>query len=633
LFKKSYRELVKEKNRKLAIYRDTAGNVGKDVDLRALRDDIDAAMANADAVMNDILRDQFEGLGVKFEQATWDDKKKGLGKPLKRRLTRADIDEQKPFHWGYVFDRILQTNGGFDIILTNPPWEVFKPQAKEFFASHSTLVSKNKMTIKEFEKEQSKLLSDSEVRDAWLAYESQFPHMNQFFRRTDEYRHQTAMVDKRTVGADLNLYKLFTERCFQLARRGGHVGIVIPSGIYTDLGAKGLRDLLFNETRIEGLFCFENRKEIFEGVHRSFKFVVLTFERSATPRIQEKGERNSSAPPDDLLAPTRTGELGTARFPAAFMRHDVAELSRFPEEGALWLDLDLIRKLSPDSHSVTEFKDEIEIDIAKKVLQFPPLGETLPNSWNLVLHRELHMTDDEPIFKSGPGAGRLPLIEGKMIYQFELGRAPCRYWVTEHDGRASLLGRQEDNGQLLSYQRFRIAHRSIASSTNERSMIATIVAPGSFTGNSLNVGFEPSQSNEALLLCALLNSYVFDFQLRQQVTANLNMFFIYQTPVPRISPDSVPGKALVERAAKLICTTPEFDSLAIGVGLRDHRDGVTAATNRTKLRAEIDGLVAHLYGLTESQFEHVTATFPLVDETMKQAALRAYRELADGCMA
>ena len=105
--------------------------------------------------------------------------------------------------------------------------------------------------------------------------------------------------------------------------------------LYTDLGAKGLRDLLFEHTRIQGLFCFENRKMIFEGVDSRFKFVVLTFEKTAAPRLLATGERNASAPPDDLLAPARTGELGTTRFPAAFMRHDVADLERFPAEGAL----------------------------------------------------------------------------------------------------------------------------------------------------------------------------------------------------------------------------------------------------------------------------------------------------------
>ena len=84
------------------------------------------------------------------------------------------------------------------------------------------------------------------------------------------------MVNSKKTGSDVNLYKLFIEMSFNLLKDNGECGILIPSGIYTDLGAKGLRDLLFNETKITGLFCFENRKTIFEGVHRSFKFVVLT---------------------------------------------------------------------------------------------------------------------------------------------------------------------------------------------------------------------------------------------------------------------------------------------------------------------------------------------------------------------
>ena len=343
LFKPTYRSLVEEKNRHLAAYRNAADQLGKHLNLRELRDSIDVEMRHASGVMNELLRDQFEALGVKFEEAQWDAKKKDLGKPKKRQVTVADIAAQTPFHWGYVFDDIVQRRGGFDIILANPPWEVFKPQAKEFFAEYSGVVTKNKMTIKEFEKEQSKLLQNAEVRAAWLAYESRFPHLSQWFRAAPEFKHQSAVVGGKKTGSDINLYKLFVERSFHLLRAGGHCGIVIPSGIYTDLGAKGLRDLLFGNTQIEGLFCFENRKEVFEGVHRSFKFVVLTFEKAAAARLQAAGERNASAPPDDLLAEQAVeahgGATGTTRFPAAFMRHDVEELTRFPNEGALWLEV------------------------------------------------------------------------------------------------------------------------------------------------------------------------------------------------------------------------------------------------------------------------------------------------------
>ncbi|HPG61131.1 MAG TPA: ATP-binding protein [Casimicrobium sp.] len=634
LFKPRYRDLVAEKNRDLVNYRKIANTLGASSNLRVLRDGIDAKIQFANGVMNELLRDRFEALGVKFEQATWDAKKKALGKPVKRRIEVADIAAQTPFHWGYVFDDIVQRRGGFDIILANPPWEVFKPQAKEFFAEYSDVVSKNKMTIKEFEKEQGKLLQTAEVRDAWLSYESRFPHMSGWFRAAPEYKHQSAIVAGKKTGSDLNLYKLFVERAFDLLRPGGECGIVIPSGIYTDLGAKGLRDLLFEHTQIQGLFCFENRKEIFEGVHRSFKFVVLTFEKSVALRVQVAGETNASAPPNDLLANAALATRGTQRFPAAFMRHDVAELDRFPAQGSLWLDVPLIKRLSPDSHSVMEFKSELDIEIAKKMLRHPLLGERMEGAWNLVLGNEFHMTGDSKLFKTASGPGRLPLYEGKMIHQFESGLAPTRYWVDANEGRSAILGKGAvDSGQVLAYQRYRFAYRAIARNTDSRTLISTVLPADCFFGHSMNADKAGTSAQAQLLSCALLNSYCFDYFLRQMVTANLTMFFLYQCPVPRESLQASSSTNLIRRAARLICTTPDFDDLAKSVGLRSHKDGAIHAAERAQLRAELDGLVAHLYGLTETEFAHILKTFPLVPDPVRAAAQNAHRDVARGLIA
>jgi hypothetical protein len=661
LFKPPFRRLLEEKNRQLDLYRHTAGLFGQHADLRSIRDGIDTEMKFANGILNELLRDQFDALGVKYEQATWDTDKQSLGKAKKRRIERGDIDAETPLHWGYVFDEIMQKHGGFDIVLTNPPWEVFKPQAKEFFADHSDLVTKKKMTIKEFEKEQGKLLKDKAVREAWLAYESRFPHLNQFFRGSPDYRSQFAIVAERKVGSDLNLYKLFTERCFGLLRPGGHCGIVIPSGIYTDLGAKGLRDLLFEHTCIEGLFCFENRKEIFEGVHRSFKFVVLTFEKLTLPRVQSIGETNASAPPADLLLSTH----GTTRFPVAFMRHDVAELERFPSENALWLDVALIRRLSPDSHSVMEFKSKQDTHIVEKMLRFPLLGEQRIGEWNAVLTREFHMTDDNKLFKTEPGGNRLPLFEGKMIWQFDAGYADPRYWVDKDAAQASLrrvaanrlkamlknetglasdaLEELVDESVIqLDCGTYRFGFRDIASSTNERAMICSMLPPNVFAGNTINLiqpfefiveGTSWRQNRtlghaEMLFVCAVFNSFIVDWMLRQKITSHLNMFYIYQVPIPRLVGNSESAKPVVARAARLSCTTPEFDGLAKDVGLKKHQP--LEVTERARLRAELDGLVAHLYGLTEAEFVHILGTFPLVAEPVKVAALNAYRDVERG---
>ncbi|SDX78254.1 hypothetical protein SAMN05421644_11325 [Allochromatium warmingii] len=609
--KKTYAEVVNEKNRLVDTYRHTSSYIG-DFDLSDLKQAIEKQKKEAQTTLNELLLADWSKAGIKFEEALSEkatkkkpsekgakkDKKSANSK--KRILQLADIEALQPFHWGFEFDDVLNQRGGFDAIITNPPWEIFKPNAKEFFLEHSDAVSKNKMTIKEFEKEQAQLLKDASLRSAWLAYLSGFAHVSSWFRVAPQFKHQSAIVNGKKTGSDVNLYKLFVEQCVNLLREGGECGIVIPSGIYTDLGAKGLRDLLFNENTVTGLFCFENRNEIFEGVHRSFKFVVLTFAKGGS----------------------------TEKFPAAFMRHDVADLRGFPSEIGLPLSVDLIRRLSPDSHSVMEFKTALDIQIAEKLLKFPLLGESIEGTWNLRLTNEFHMTNDSYLFQTKPGRGRLPLYEGKMIWQFQADYCEPRYWVDEKSGRDAILGRQEDYGQIMDYQNYRLGFRAVASNTNERSLIVSLLPSKVFSGNSIITSVEENNLSVLIFLAGAMNSFVIDNAIRQKVSQNLNMFFIYQIPIPRLTDKDAGFNPIVSRAARLICTTPEFDDLAQAVGLTQH--GVLEAEERATLRAELDGLIAHLYGLTENEFAHVLTTFPLVDASIKDAALQAWRDVEQG---
>jgi hypothetical protein len=136
------------------------------------------------------------------------------------------------------------------------------------------------------------------------------------------------------------------------------------------------------------------------------------------------------------------------------------------------------------------------------------------------------------------------------------------------------------------------------------------------------------KSSEVLFTTACLNSFLFDFLIRQRISQNLTMFYIYQLPVPRLTKNDRNFNDIVQRAAKLICTTPEFDELAQEVGLGSHQQGVTDEAERAKLRAELDGMVAHLYGLTEDEFSYILTTFPIVNATVKEAALSAYCNFA-----
>jgi hypothetical protein len=502
-----------------------------------------------------------------------------------------DIEALKPFHWGYEFDAVMNRRGGFDAIITNPPWEIFKPQAKEFFAEYSDIVTKNKMTIKEFEKEQDKLLTKADIRAAWLDFLCRFPYVSQYYRAAPQYANQIAIVNGKKAGSDINLYKLFTEQCANLLRPGGQCGIVIPSGIYTDLGTKQLREMLFTKTHMTGLFCFENSKEIFEGVHRSFKFVVLTYEKGGN----------------------------TTTFPAAFMRHEVSELQHFPQEGALQISVELVRKLSPDSLSVMEFKSDLDVQIVEKLLRFPQLGAWLDGK-PLEFSREFMSTDDHHLFNEEEEG--LIVYEGKMFDQFGHAFEKPRWWMSLSHLKTTHFFEQGD------YQHYRFAIRRIARSTDTRTLISTVLPKNSVVVHSVFVNVKNIlPADQTLCLVAFMNSFVVDYVLRQQVSANISQFFVYQLPVPHLTAKDPAFKPIVERASKLICTTPEFDDLAKEVGLGSHTNGVTDPAGRARLRAELDGLVAHLYGLSEHEFQHILAAFPLVEESVKSAALEAYRGL------
>ncbi len=628
MFQKSYHQLVDEKRRQLEIYRHTTQFTE---DLQSLRDDIVKGRQEAYLSLNDLQLNEFASLKIKYEQATWDAKKNAEGEPIKRDVQLAEVEALHPFHWGYEFDEVMNERGGFDAIITNPPWEIFKPIAKEFCYEFDPGIERRGTDIKDFEERLKTILNDNAVREKYLAYLSGFPHVSAFFRSAAQYQNQISIVDGKKAGSDINLYKLFVEQCFNLLRPGGYCGIVIPSGIYTDLGTKQLREMLFGENQVTGLFCFENRKGIFEGVHRSQKFVVLSFEKGGKTEI----------------------------FPAAFMRLNVEELSRFPQEGAINISVDLVRRLSPDSLSVMEFKNEMDMHIAEKMLKFPLLGDELPDKWNLRLTREFDMTMDSHLFKTEPGEGRLPLYEGKMIWHFEHQRAESRYWIAEVDAHDKLISRRTKAiDKLLSehgvskhvnasqvpigFDSYRLGFRAVTGATNERALVVSAIPRYMCAGNSLIVSIPtidtvlnreyrsvPAYSSpELLVIVTLLASFVCDWYIRQKILTNMNMFYVYQLPVPRVTEKDGAFWPIVKRAARLICTTPEFDDLAKEVGLNNHNDGVTDPGERGKLRAELDGLVAHLYGLTEDEFAHILTTFPIIPEAVKQAAMEAFKAFA-----
>ena len=262
------------------------------------------------------------------------------------------------------------------------------------------------------------------------------------------------------------------------------------------------------------------------------------------------------------------------------------------------------------------------------MLQFQKLGNA---EWNFKLNREFDMTNDSHLFNTVNQEGYLPLFEGKMIHQFIHQFAQPRYWVNEKNGKAVLTKNDSEN-QIADYEKFRIGIRAIARNTDERTMISGPVPPNVFCGNSILVSKVSYSNNDLFYLQSILNSFALDFYARQMVSANINMFYIYQLPVPRLTPQDRWYNAIVSRAARLICTTEAFSELWEDVmGNRwSEAKAATQEDERNQLRAELDGVIAHIYGLTEEEFAYVLSTFPIVPQAQKEAALNAYSDVERG---
>ena len=618
---KGYQQLINEKEAAISAYKN-AQNLGLD-ELQALRNEIQQQEQEANKILNQLLVEEFYNLDIRYESITWDEENNKEGRSIKRPLEINDIKALEPFHWGYEFSEIFRKKNGFDAIITNPPWEVFQTNEKEFFQQFDGTIQKKKLRIEDWERNKEELMQDKEIRNAWLTYASQYPHQWGYFKRAAQYINQTATINGKAVGNKPNLYCLFLEQSKNLLKDKGYCGIVIPSGIYTDLGTKQLREMLFEETKITGLFGFENRKIIFENVDSRFKFVVLSFEK------------------DDE----------TVTFPAAFMRLDVEELASFPEYASIHLSVDTIKKISPDSFSIIEVKNDREATIIEKAAKYPLLADS--TGWGLALYgEELNMTRSREYFVTKPT--NYPLFEGGMIHQFNAAFDEPRYWIKEKEIRDDFLTKKvkriaglnrRPKSLVNDYETYRLAIRKIARNTDARTLISTILPKYSFTGNSLSVNFpyyhtleryQELKYNYSELVClvSILNSFVVDFILRLRVNTNLNLFYLDQIPVPRLSSKDKWFKPVITRACKLICTSEDFSELWEEVMKTKWSEKVAATTefDRNQLRAELDGIVAHLYDLTEDEFTYILNTFPIVAQSQKVATQNAYRDIVNGML-
>ncbi|MFM6003951.1 MAG: hypothetical protein ACKPA7_10520, partial [Sphaerospermopsis kisseleviana] len=94
--------------------------------------------------------------------------------------------------------------------------------------------------------------------------------------------------------------------------------------------------------------------------------------------------------------------------------------------------------------------------------------------------------------------------------------------VDEEEGRKAVLGKNGvDKGQILDYQCYRTGFRKIASNTNERTLIATIIPPIFHAENFQSILLcnsaisHPPNYKQCLYLVGIWNSFLVDWYERR----------------------------------------------------------------------------------------------------------------------
>ena len=492
----------------------------------------------------------------------------------------------------------IRDGGKFSGLIGNPPWNNVKPHRVEFVMRHPEMfeggVSRFSAMGKELDELFNDKIKDTHIQSVWNQYTSDIYNLSKFIRKS-------YLLQGR---GDTSLQKTFLEKFMTLAKDA--FAILIPSNFHTDQGTFELRREIFNNWQLNKMISFENRgKNWFPAIDSRFKFDML------------------------IVSSEKTGKPFKARFYVSKW-NDIESAFDYPN--------DLIAGLSPTVLGVTEFRSKEDIDIIKRIR-----GKYLLLSQiGIKISTEFHETNDKYLFHTESGPDMLTMYSGRMIHQYNNRFSNSEFYVSEEEGRSALVSSQAKSIRdrlkndslsiptydtiveminkrelLMDYEIERLVIRSFASSSNERTLIASIVPKRVFLTNMLTY-FDPfltsleggkvvqsNRGDQLYYLLALLNSFVLDYYIRQRVSAALNFFFIYELPIPDTSDQF---KERIISLAKNLMNDP---------------------SNRQK-RTELEILIAReLFKLSKEDMEHIMGTFVYgkVDEELVNMIIKRFEEL------
>src|SRR5690606_21926773 len=119
--------------------------------------------------------------------------------------------------------------------------------------------------------------------------------------------------------------------------------------------------------------------------------------------------------------------------------------------------------------------------------------------------------------------------------------------------------------------------------------------PRGAIGHKVLIGLPRVSNDQASVLQAIWSSFVFDFVSRQKIGGTSMAYFTFmQLPVPLPTQGTKQVQWIANRVDRLNAQCIEEES-------------------RQQLRAELDGLMFHVFGVARQDVEYILETFPIVN--------------------
>ena len=164
------------------------------------------------------------------------------------------------FHWELAFSDIFGGNGGFDLVLGNPPWHNVEWNESGILGEKKPLFAIRNLNASELSRIRAEAFSESKALLAdWTAELEEALASRAYFNGEQNF--------SILKGMKSNLYKCFIPLGWRLSSNDGVVGYLHPEGIYDDPDGGLLRQAIYR--RLRAHFQFQNELTLFQIASRN----------------------------------------------------------------------------------------------------------------------------------------------------------------------------------------------------------------------------------------------------------------------------------------------------------------------------------------------------------------------------